>query len=301
MKTTNKNNLCPNCGSLNFSYARFCGKCGLNLALSESGKYGKFVITWIKKQLKAKKDLILFKTAKLVGVITVMGFLVFSIPGKDFIWQSNQEVVKWGEAKSYFTEKLQIPGEELDFLFAKVTNDTPSISSEFDLNKLLKLQNAIRSRLRDTSISLFPNPYFECPEVVVKKDDKNISPFVFCDIPLDHPAYKAIKPLFDIGLDCGTRGLKFRPYDRLSWSEWNSTLNQLEKVLALPENYFVWKISSSGFINNGELMKSINRIKRKLGLETEKVNVGSARVSYPSRIESFANLVSVIEELQAIE
>jgi hypothetical protein len=297
MKNTNKNFRCPVCESLNFSYAKFCGNCGSCLDSSVCDKPETHTFTWIKKKLEKNNFFSRYTAAKFVGVLTLTGFLAFSVYGKDSFFNKPQDTINWGEAKSYFSEKLQITGDELDYLFARINKNAVSVSSEFDLNKLLKLQSAIQSRLRQPNISLFPNPYFDCPEVVVNKKDKNISPFVFCDIPLDHPVYKSVKPLFDIGVDCGAQGLKFRPYDRLTWAEWNDTLNQLGKILTLPENYFVWKVSNSGFMNNIEFANSIKQIKNKLGLKAETINDFSERVSYPSRIECFSSLASVIAEL----
>ncbi|MFZ5950708.1 MAG: hypothetical protein ACOYXC_08380, partial [Candidatus Rifleibacteriota bacterium] len=99
-------------------------------------------------------------------------------------------LVTWGQIRTFISKAYRMTNSELDALFARVVKQEPDSSTLVNANNLLELEVAVKKRLRDSRAELFPNPFFSKPSRTIILADS--PPFVFADVSLDHPAYRAL-------------------------------------------------------------------------------------------------------------
>lgn len=297
---------CNHCRKENLKFANFCGKCGLPKAnskttLTTSEKMSKFFHETFYARFCRLKHLIpgLRKTA--ISSIVFGGLLGASLFGIKELSATQEKLstIRWGRVRSYISKTYRLTNSELDLLLGKIMKNDPAISDKINANQMISLESAIRGRLQDSRVRLFPNPFFSEPDRIINVSDRTPSQLVFTDISLDHPAYSALKSLFAIGIFCGDDELKMRPYEKISWQDWSNVSNQFAQLISVnseasrgPESI------RKGLMSNYELNGFFNGMREQLGMQKKETFAWSSEPVYLSRLEAFAALSSLIKELE---
>lgn len=284
---------CRLCGRENRPFARFCGSCGSAVsAQSESPARTSFASALPGFFVNSRKKILV--TSLGISLAAALFFGIHELSAT----ATPTDRVNWGQVRTFVSKAYRLTNAELDALYARVVKDNPALDNQVNINQLLELEIAIRTRLRDNRVDLFPNPFFARPDRTIKTQGK--APFVFSDIPLDHPAYKALTPLFDIGIVCSDEDNKLRPYDRLTQAEWSNTVKDFIKLLAIksPEldNYLL-KTLNNKEMSNFALNDFFNLLRRKFTLPEKDTFAWASDPYFPGRLEAFAALSSLISEI----
>lgn len=298
---TLKTLICPVCGRKNFVYVKYCGGCGRPCNSVREAQFTEKTVKTSYCQVKNKR---LFENALNVRKYAISGALLLMIAGISFFGykdlsadQYTDNRPTWGKIRSFISKKYRMTNAELDFIFAKLTNEKPQLAKTLELNGFLKLEKAVAKRLRDDRASLFPNPFFAEPEFRII-DSKKSEEFVFSDIPLDHPAYQALKPLLEIGVFCCDDSLKLKPNEKLTWKDWVACNEKLWGMLNMDSSSFLPKESiRDEIVSNYDLIEYFEALRSQLGLDKKEMVAWSCDPYFPSRMEAFSALSSLLKEL----
>jgi hypothetical protein len=288
--------VCFECGKANKSFAKFCGGCGV----PPKGAFSRYAYQ-LKSYLKKIEQIFSSTGRKAVISLAIVGILGTSFLGLSELsaTQDNYAKVKWGQIRAHISKTFRLTNSELDVLIGKILKARPEISANINVNHLIELESAIRFRLRDSRVSLFPNPFFPRPDRIITNKNEKPERYVFSDIPIDHPAYQALKSLLDIGINCTKENLAFAPYKKVAWQDWYNTSKSLAELLSLDSVFLAGiEASRSGYINNYELNKIFSSIREKFGLAPRETFAWSSEPYFPSRLEAYSALSSLIHELE---
>ncbi len=284
---------CPNCSKENQKFARYCGCCGKPVIVDVSadnryGKLGRFLQKICKNSLPHKTT-----AASLVG-ISMLGLTFFGINSLSAIQTATGP--SWLQLRRHFSKSFRLTNNELDMLYAKVLHESPHPAHKVNVNDLIALELKKKKRLRNNKLRIFPNPFFSQPDRVLSSAKKNEPGFIYSDIALNHPAYKALNALHDIGLNVCGQTKELRPYDKITRADWYSTLNLLFTRLGLSP-FGNNDSDSKRSMTNFELNESFAILRKRFALQPEETFAWASDAYYPSRLEAFAALSSLLQEL----
>ncbi|MEW6712452.1 MAG: hypothetical protein AB1403_21730 [Candidatus Riflebacteria bacterium] len=205
-------------------------------------------------------------------------------------------LVTWGQMRTFISKAYRMTNSELDALFARVVKQEPDSSTLVNANNLLELEVAVKKRLRDSRAELFPNPFFSKPLKTV--NHSGTPPFVFIDVSLDHPAYRALSCLIEIGLPCCDEKKRLRPDEKITLSEWEKALNDLGRLLGIDNlsGLCTENTSNNAHLSINELNHSIRILRQKFSLSPSESDSTDSSNCYPTRLQALSKLSSLIGE-----
>lgn len=283
---------CRLCGHANRPFAKFCGSCGNDISANSSTiELASTGFNFYRRFLTANRKTTL---AAALGLF-IAGASFFGIHE---LKATQESAITWGQVRTFVSKAYRLTNAELDALFARIIKNEPSLSAKLDANRYLELEQAIRNRLRDNRVELFPNPFFAKPDRTLRGSGK--TPFVFSDIPFDHPAYQALATLIDIGMTCTDEEKRLRPYDHIKKNEWATTVGKFSELLGVKlhelQKYIELK-NDYAAMNNFELNEFFNLMRKKFSLPPKETFAWASDPYYPGRLEAFAALSSLIGEI----
>lgn len=323
---------CAACGKANVKSARFCGSCGRSplqavqeaaavenspsdmgfpnsespvfapessevqssglvmiknkiVALSES--FASFVDEQLQKRLHKKFNK---KRAKKLAIVIVASSCLFSAIWYQTSGSRDTGSVRWGDLRSFVSQRLVIAPVELDDIFKTISLSEADAKTTVNVSQVVMLESALRQKLGDRELRLFPNPFFG-----------NASAFlgevVFTDVALDHPVYMALQPLIELGIKVCDENMHIRPYERISWSDWQQVVGDLVSLLGIEKAELPG--GSHGVLDNNDLKFYLAHLRRKLFMGGIDKLSDSSAVGFPSRLEALSSLSAIVAELNS--
>jgi hypothetical protein len=154
----------------------------------------------------------------------------------------------------------------------------------------------LKTLFQQPDLSIFPNPFFDSNTARVPKTALDAGGF--SDIPSAHPVYNALQPLLELRISLADKKNRIRPYEPMSWADWQNAVDQLFKLLAIdPDMSKSLAVQRHGYMSNIDLRNYIEHLREKLFIKSRKPLVWSQETAYPGRLEAFAALAAVITEL----
>lgn len=202
--------------------------------------------------------------------------------------KSPYAVVKWGEFRSFVTKKLVVSPSELDIIFSGISLARVDAKASINVVQVAKLEGALRQKLADSSLRLFPNPFFGSA-------GEFLGGFVFADVPLDHPVYRALQPLLELGIQLADSRLCIKPYERMAWADWQRVVGDLTGALGIDKKGL--PTNRSGYMGDEDLKSYLAHLGLKLAVGGVERGGNFAGGQPLSRIEAFAALAGMIGEL----
>lgn len=197
------------------------------------------------------------------------------------------EYVKWGDFRAYVSQQLVIAPSELDFFFKNVCSADTSPNTKIDVTQVALIERALKQKLGD-EVKIFPNPFFGNCGV-------GLGAITFSDVALDHPVYKALQPLLELGVNCGDSQTRINPYEKMQWTDWEKINTDLTTLLG-QEKEPVPGVGK-GFMSSNDLKFYLANLRRKFCItRTEKID-NSSGGNAPSRLEALSALAMVVAEL----
>lgn len=198
--------------------------------------------------------------------------------------------VRWGDFRTFISQQLVIAPVELDEIFKTISLKEIDSRAPVSVSQVVMLEGALRQKLGDKEVRLFPNPFFG-----------NASAFlgevVFADVPLDHPVYMALQPLIELGIKVCDQDMHIRPYERISWSDWQQVVGELASLLGIERSELPG--GSRGVMDNNDLKFYLAHLRRKLFIGGIDKLGDSSAVGFPSRFEALSSLSAIVAELNS--
>ncbi len=300
---------CSACGKSNVERACFCGGCGakkisfnskespqVNPQVKTANSFEDFVMSFKNRIRKIAGNSNTLKTRNKTSFVFISIFIVFIVT--IFLLktisaeQAKQKAIPWAKIRIYLANHFKFSPAELDSALNISCSIIPAPDATIRVEQLLKVEQCLRKKIGIKSLSFFPNPYFE---LTVDSSGRK----VFQDIPLDHPAYVALRPLLDLGVCCESEKKFLSPYNKMYRDDWNNIKNQFFTILALEvEKDTDAQSQAKGPMSNYELGESINGFRQVLGMKPSKNKLWPGEFFYPSRLEALSALAQLIAEIE---
>ncbi len=299
---------CSFCKRSNPVVAKFCGGCGrstrfshletetISTAVSSGDDYQNPEPAARPKKVTLRKLLCAYRKLTVLFLLA----LLFGLSGALYISNplpADESTARWSDFRAFLARKLEIPHYELDNvffqLFAQISDDKATISSE----QAVRLETFFQESFSQPGLEIFPNPFFEKP--LAKAPGVSASDY-FSDVPLNHPVYVAIAPLKALGVRCADTGNKIRPDEKITWNDWKLVTSSLMKTLSLETSYIERLCAGrNGAMTNLDIRNFVEHMREKLFIKSTEPLIYARETFFPSRIEAFGVLGSLIKELQA--
>lgn len=299
---------CSFCKRSNPVVAKFCGGCGRSTRFSHletetaatsdsSATACQIPIPAIKpKKLTLRKFLCAYRKLTVFFLLV----LLFGLSGALYISNPlppDENSARWSDFRAFLARKLEIPHYELDNvffqLFAQTSDDKATITSE----QAIRLETFFQESFSQPGLTIFPNPFFEKP---LARTLKVPTSDFFSDVPLNHPVYAAISPLKAIGLRCADAGNRIRPEEKMTWDDWKRITSDLMQTLSLETSYIERLCAGhNGAMTNLDIRNFAEHMREKLFIKNTEPLIYARETFFPSRLEAFGVLSSLIKELQA--
>lgn len=203
---------------------------------------------------------------------------------------------RWLDFRAFLARSFELSHSELDQIFRETFGQLPDPAQMIKQQQAVQLEQTLKTLFQQPHLSIFPNPFFETGSVplpVLPSSNNGYS-----DIPSSHPVYTALQPLLELGIVLADKQNRFRPYEPMSWNDWQNTVEQLFKLLAIEPDLSQSVASQRhGYMSNIDLRNYIEHLREKLFIKSRKPLLWIQETSYPGRLESFAALSAVIREL----
>ncbi len=122
-------------------------------------------------------------------------------------------------------------------------------------------------------------------------------PMLFQDVPLDHPLYRAWKTLLKTGAPLSDRNESSRPYDPLTWEDWNRVVGHaFQQLVPELEVQQLLAFHRSGPMHPQDLRSELMELGRLLEVGKADAYLPAGSVEIPSRLEAFAALSRLLSE-----
>lgn len=329
---------CPNCGKSNSATARFCGGCGATTSANRSFAKTRTTVENIKAEVLARQspdlpvttnkgttvnaaakfnenttidsvDRPQKRTLKIlhglprnsrkklaIGLFACLTCLVvFFLNGLTSAYQPIG--ARWLDFRAFLSRSFELSHAELDNVFSKALK-TPAYPQQIiNSQQADQIETTLKSILQKPDLSIFPNPFFETP---VKTTNATGHPLnlSFADIPSSHPFYMALDPLLELGLSFADQQNRVRPYELITWKDWQNAVEELFKLLMIKPDLSARIVAPNQvYMSNIDVRNYIEHLREKLYIKSNKPLVWSQEVFYPGRLEAFAVLASVVKEL----
>lgn len=308
---------CSHCSRSNPVPARFCGGCGRSMrfsgptmapgyssaaAISESSPSPNThehqnPACRIRKPFSLRRLLIrnraITATILLFTLFALSGFLYSSQPA-----QNNENVAVWFDFRAFLARKFDMPHHELDSIFFQLFSENPDEKSTIDVDRATTIEGFLRQSFGQPQLSLFPNPFFEAPagsDSTRLNEDGH-----YKDVSPTSPVYMAIEPLSRLGIRCGNQQNCIRPWEKMTWPEWQKTVSDLFKTLTLDSAFIVELCSGrAGVMTNQDIRNFLEHLREKLMIKSTEPLIFGREKFFPSRIEALGALSAVIKELNS--
>lgn len=302
---------CSFCKRSNPAIAKFCGGCGrstrfsviesvsrLHNASTASAAGATAKCTASRRPIFKSLRQFVAKRRKLAATFLVA--LLIGLSGALYVTRPTEkpfDTVAWSDFRAFLSRKFEIPHYELDTIYQQVLAATPDESSGIHQEEIFKFESFFRESFNQPDLNLFPNPFFES---AVKRSPvvETSSVQGFADIPSVHPVYAAIKPLLELGLKCSDSNNRIKPYEKMTWEDWQRITTDLMAILSLDRD-FITRLTSghSGAMSNIDLRNFLEHLRERLFIKSTAPLIYSREQFFPSRLESLAALANVIKEL----
>lgn len=298
---------CSFCKRSNPVVAKFCGGCGRSTRFSHletetsaatgvSATSHQPVRPARQNKTTMRKFLCTYRKLTMLFLLTLLvglsGALYISNP-----LPPDENTARWSDFRAFLARKLEIPHYELDNvffqLFAQTSDDKATITS----GQAARLESFFQESFSQPGLTIFPNPFFE--KHLPGSLNATSSEF-FADVPTNHPVYTAIAPLKSLGLRCADTSNKIRPGEKMTWSDWKRITSDLMQTLSLETSYIERLCAGrSGAMTNLDIRNFAEHMREKLFIKNTKPLIYSRETFFPSRLEAFGVLSSLIKETQA--
>ena len=207
---------------------------------------------------------------------------------------------RWLDFRAFLSRSFELTHSELDDIFSEALK-IPADSKQFITpQQANQIEATLKTVFQKPDLSIFPNPFFEAPAVTTNGSMNAATSQKFADIPLSHPFYKALEPLLELGINFADKQNRVRPYEPITWNDWQNSVDSLFKLLMVePDLSAEIATQRQGYMSNIDVRNYIEHLREKLFIKSNKLLVWSQEIIYPGRLEAFSVLASVIRELNA--
>lgn len=231
----------------------------------------------------------------------ILLFTLFSLSGFLYLNQPVQiddDAADWVDFRAFLARKFEMPHTELDSIFFQLFSENPDEKSKVNLDRAARIEFFLRQSFGQPQLSLFPNPFFEAPGGPGKTSSGDNG--LYRDVSPTSPVYKAIEPLNSLGIRCGDQNNCIRPWEKMTWSEWQKTVSDLFKTLTLDPVFIVELCSGrAGVMTNQDIRNFLEHLREKLLIKSTVPLIYGREKFFPSRIEALGALGGVIKELNS--
>ncbi|MBU1109501.1 MAG: S-layer homology domain-containing protein [Candidatus Riflebacteria bacterium] len=208
---------------------------------------------------------------------------------------------RWLDFRAFLSRSFELSHSELDDIFNEALKMPADPKQIITPQHADQIETTLKSIFQKPDLSIFPNPFFETPVrgTYVAGHPVNLR---FADIPPSHPFYTALEPLLELGINFADKQNRVRPYEPITWKDWQNSVDDLFKLLMIdPDLSAEVATQRQGYMNNIDVRNCIEHLREKLFIKSNKQLVWSQEVFYPGRLEAFAVLSSVVKELNTNE
>jgi hypothetical protein len=300
---------CSFCKRSNPVVAKFCGGCGRSTRFSHlesetvdaadssdtSHQAARPTVTRHKK-LTLRKFLCAYRKL----TIFLLFVLLFGLSGALYISNplpADENTARWSDFRAFLARKLEVPHYELDNVFFQLFAQTSDEKASIIWGLATSLEAFFQESFSQPGLTIFPNPFFEKPvsgNLTVPASD------FFTDVPLNHPVYAATSPLKSLGVRCADSGNRIRPEEKMTWEAWKQITGDIMRTLSLETSYIERLCAGrKGAMTNLDIRNFAEHMREKLFIKNTAPLIYARETFFPSRIEAFGVLSSLIKELQA--
>ncbi|NCB38337.1 MAG: hypothetical protein EOM80_06150 [Erysipelotrichia bacterium] len=302
--------VCSFCNKGNPVIAKFCGGCGRSTRFSPiegRRKSSTGTKATIKKPSCTNKPgaisllrrLSLKERKFIAGALLI---LLITLSGAIFVKHPEQipeEQARWNDFRAFLARRFEMPHYELDSFYTQTTKMPVDAYTSITLKQALALEKCFKETFRQQNLTIFPNPFFDdaqAGQLPLKKDSDR----KFVDVPETHPVYMAIQPLLDLGIKCSDEENKIRPYDKITWSEWEKITSDMMTLLSV-EKDLIKRLSAqqTGNMSNIDLRNFLEHLRERLYIKNASPLIYARETFFPSRLEALAALANLIKEMSA--
>ncbi len=299
---------CSFCKRSNPVVAKFCGGCGRSTRFShletEAVAAEDFSNTDHRsvKPSVSRKKITLRKFLCAYRKLTVFFLLVLLLGLSGALYISNplpadENTARWSDFRAFLARKLEVPHYELDSVFFQLFAQTSDDKAIITCGQATRLETFFQESFSQPGLSIFPNPFFEKP--LSGTLNTPASEF-FSDVPTSHPVYTAIAPLKSLGVRCADTSNKIRPEEKITWNEWKRITSDLMQTLSLETSYIERLCAGrSGAMTNLDIRNFAEHMREKMFIKNTEPLIYARETFFPSRLEAFGVLSSLLKELQA--
>ncbi|PKL41876.1 MAG: hypothetical protein CVV41_17060 [Candidatus Riflebacteria bacterium HGW-Riflebacteria-1] len=203
---------------------------------------------------------------------------------------------RWLDFRVFLSRSFELSHAELDQIFSETFSALPDPAQVVNQQQAARIEQTLKTLFQQPDLSIFPNPFFDSNTARVPKTALDAGGF--SDIPSAHPVYNALQPLLELRISLADKKNRIRPYEPMSWADWQNAVDQLFKLLAIdPDMSKSLAVQRHGYMSNIDLRNYIEHLREKLFIKSRKPLVWSQETAYPGRLEAFAALAAVITEL----
>ncbi|EKD83140.1 MAG: hypothetical protein ACD_39C00864G0004 [uncultured bacterium] len=212
--------------------------------------------------------------------------------------ENRMEDARWLDFRAFLARSFELSHAELDQVYSESFGKLPDPGQKINQQQAAQIEQTLQKLFQQPGLRIFPNPFFSASNG--QETDSNLSTCRFSDVPAGHPVYFVLQPLLELNLNLADKQNHIRPYEPMSWNDWQNTVDQLFQLLAI-EPDLSRDIASQrhGYMSNIDIRNCIEHLREKLYIKSQKPLIWSQETIYPSRLEGFATLAAVMKELNA--
>lgn len=299
---------CSFCKRSNPVVAKFCGGCGRSTRFSHletetvvasdssASDYQTSRPVARPRKTTLRKFLCIYRKLTVFFLLV----LLFGLSGALYISNplpADESSARWSDFRAFLARKLEIPHYELDNVFFQLFAQTSDDKATITCEQAARLETFFQESFSQPGLTIFPNPFFEKP--LSRALNAPASEF-FADVPLNHPVYAAISSLKSMGLRCADSGNRIKPEEKMTWDDWKRITSDLMQTLSLETSYIERLCAGrNGAMTNLDIRNFTEHMREKLFIKNTEPLIYARETFFPSRLEAFGVLSSLIKELQA--